>query len=102
MYLHDTPARYLFEKEGGRAFSHGCVRVQYPDKLAAELLKKNGMTHADINKVLEKKITQNISLKAPMPVFITYWTCYEGKSGRLYFLQDVYKRDKLILTALQK
>ncbi len=103
VYLHDTPARYLFEKEGGRAFSHGCVRVQFPDRLAAELLKKNGITQADISKIIEKKETKDVSLKYPMPVFITYWTCYEGKTEKhLYFLQDVYKRDNKVLAALQK
>ena len=37
IYMHDTPERHLF---GGavRAFSHGCMRVQNPVKLAEVLL----------------------------------------------------------------
>ena len=30
VYQHDTPNKSLFEKTT-RAFSHGCMRVQYPD-----------------------------------------------------------------------
>ena len=37
IYLHDTPDKNLFSKEI-RAFSHGCVRVHEPFKLAYELL----------------------------------------------------------------
>ncbi|MEO7523912.1 MAG: L,D-transpeptidase family protein, partial [Ferruginibacter sp.] len=33
IYLHDTPAKSLF-KEDHRAFSHGCIRLSQPAKLA--------------------------------------------------------------------
>ena len=33
IYLHDTPATYLFRKNN-RHFSHGCVRIQKPVQLA--------------------------------------------------------------------
>src|SRR5690606_18644264 len=38
IYLHDSPAKSLFD-ESARAFSHGCIRVQEPLKLAKFLLK---------------------------------------------------------------
>ena len=44
VYLHDTPSRQLFSKSG-RAFSHGCIRVQDPLKLAELLLgARNGLS----------------------------------------------------------
>ena len=38
VYLHDTPAKSLFERDR-RDFSHGCVRVSDPPALAAFLLR---------------------------------------------------------------
>lgn len=38
VYLHDTPQKHLFVKNR-KNFSHGCIRVQDPVKLAAYLLK---------------------------------------------------------------
>src|SRR5438094_9308030 len=37
VYQHDTPDKHLFAKDE-RAFSHGCMRVQYPDQYAEVLL----------------------------------------------------------------
>ena len=37
IYLHDTPARELFDEES-RAFSHGCIRVEDPQSLAELVL----------------------------------------------------------------
>ncbi|HSS85180.1 MAG TPA: L,D-transpeptidase family protein, partial [Reyranella sp.] len=37
VYQHDTPDKYLFEKTE-RAYSHGCMRVQYPENYAEVLL----------------------------------------------------------------
>jgi murein L,D-transpeptidase YcbB/YkuD len=38
VYMHDTQQKLLFAKSV-RAESHGCMRVQNPDKLALTLLK---------------------------------------------------------------
>ena len=35
IYLHDTPANYLFDKTQ-RDFSHGCIRLEKPVKLAED------------------------------------------------------------------
>src|SRR5262249_15896105 len=37
VYQHDTPDKHLFDKEK-RAYSHGCMRVQYPLTYAEKLL----------------------------------------------------------------
>ena len=41
IYLHSTPATQLFD-QSRRDFSHGCVRVQKPDELAAWVLQQQG------------------------------------------------------------
>ena len=38
VYMHDTPQKYLFAHPV-RAESHGCMRVQNPDQLAAIIMK---------------------------------------------------------------
>jgi hypothetical protein len=40
IYLHDTPAKSLFENEK-RAFSHGCIRIQRPFELASYLQRND-------------------------------------------------------------
>jgi murein L,D-transpeptidase YcbB/YkuD len=39
IYLHDTPARHLFDNTG-RSYSHGCIRIAEPVKLAEFLLQE--------------------------------------------------------------
>src|SRR5690606_1799144 len=41
VYLHDTPSKSLFGRDR-RAFSHGCIRVQEPRKLAETILAPDG------------------------------------------------------------
>jgi len=45
VYQHDTPDKYLFAKDE-RAFSHGCMRVQYPDQYAAVLVEHHDAERA--------------------------------------------------------
>src|SRR5690606_21988480 len=46
IYLHDTPAKSLFN-ESSRAFSHGCVRIAEPEKLARFLLQGDSTWTSD-------------------------------------------------------
>ena len=54
VYQHDTPDKYLFAQDQ-RAFSHGCMRVQFPDKYAEVLLNianpKDGYTADKIRRM---------------------------------------------------
>ncbi len=40
IYLHDTPNRNLFSATN-RNFSHGCIRIQDPKKMAMYLLRND-------------------------------------------------------------
>ena len=46
IYFHDTPAKSLFAKDK-RAYSHGCIRLAEPEKMAQYLLRNNSEWTAD-------------------------------------------------------
>ncbi len=93
IYLHDTPSRYLFKKEQ-RAFSHGCIRVSDPRRLADFILEPEGYAAAQIDGFFSSKKEKWISLKNPVPVFVTYFTSWVDEEGQLHFRNDIYGHDK--------
>ncbi|MFH7013390.1 murein L,D-transpeptidase [Flavobacterium sp. FlaQc-52] len=100
IYLHDTPAKSLFEREN-RAFSHGCVRVAKPRELAIELLKNDPKwTPQRIDKAMHAGKESWYTLKKKVPVYIGYFTAWVDRKGRLNFYKDVYQRDESLLKLL--
>jgi len=103
VYQHDTPDKYLFEKDK-RAFSHGCMRVQFPDKYAELLLSianpKDGYTIEKIHRMYGTG-ERDIHLTTPIPVHLTYQTAYVDDAGHLAVREDVYGRDARLLAALK-
>ena len=100
IYLHDTPAKSLFEREN-RAFSHGCVRVGKPRDLAIELLKQDpSWTPERIDKAMHAGKENWVSLKKKIPVYIGYFTAWVDRDGNLNFYKDVYKRDESLIKLL--
>lgn len=94
IYFHDTPAKSLFEKEN-RAFSHGCIRLSAPKKLASYLLRNQPeWTTDNINKAMNATKENWVTLKEPMPVLITYFTAWVDTDGLLNFREDIYGNDK--------
>lgn len=93
IYLHDTPSKSLF-KENSRAFSHGCIRVENPKKLAFYLLKNNAdWPETRIDNVLETNINTNIKVSPTIPVYIAYFTAWVDYTGQLNFRHDLYSLD---------
>jgi murein L,D-transpeptidase YcbB/YkuD len=102
IYLHDTPGKYLFENDE-RSFSHGCIRLKDPLKFALHILSKQGVTQADIDKIIANKKNYVIPLKEKIPVMLTYFTCYSKRGDKhLYFFKDIYGKDKMIIEALKQ
>jgi murein L,D-transpeptidase YcbB/YkuD len=94
IYLHDTPAKSLFN-EDSRAFSHGCIRLGEPMKLAQFLLRKDSSwTDAKIQKAMDSGKEQYLTLKNPVPVYIGYFTAFVDRKGRLNFRDDIYGHDE--------
>jgi murein L,D-transpeptidase YcbB/YkuD len=94
IYLHDTPSKSLFS-ENSRAFSHGCIRLGEPAKLAQFLLRKDSSwTDEKIQKAINSGKEQYVTLKNPVPVYIGYFTAFVDRKGRLNFRDDIYGHDE--------
>ncbi len=102
VYLHDTPNKGLFN-ERVRMFSHGCMRVRNPVKLAEILLQEaNGLDKSKVDGLIENGPEENeITLTQPIPVHVTYFTAWVGKDGEVQPFGDVYGHEKRITLALQ-
>jgi L,D-transpeptidase YcbB len=103
VYQHDTPEKHLFAMEK-RAFSHGCMRVQDPVKYAEVLLSivrpREGYTEDRIRRMFGSNET-DISFPNFVPVHLTYQTAFVDENGTLQFRDDVYGRDKVLLSILK-
>ncbi len=98
VYLHDTPDRYIFNRDN-RRISHGCIRVQNPREFAALLLQQPIDT---IDQGIATGNTTRNNLPEPVPVFVVYQTAFVDTDGMLQFGQDFYNRDAEIWRQLQK
>jgi L,D-transpeptidase YcbB len=99
VYMHDTPERHLF---GGneRAFSHGCMRIQNPIRLAEVLLKHDkGWNKGEVRQ--KKRRGARVKLSTPIPVHIAYFTVAVGESGKLNFRRDLYGLDRRVASKLE-
>ena len=101
VFIHDTAARSKFNYND-RFFSHGCIRVQYPHKLALELLRGQGWTAKRIRQVISDKDPKRFKFKQRLWVHITYMTAWANKGGSFQFRRDFYKRDRVLIAALSQ
>jgi L,D-transpeptidase YcbB len=98
VYLHDTPAKRLFDADR-RLFSSGCVRMEDPFELLEALAEFDPaiqQSEAQIETALESGKTVTIRLQRPIPIHLTYITAWVDKTGVLHFWDDVYGRDPVL------
>jgi murein L,D-transpeptidase YcbB/YkuD len=91
IYLHDTPAKSLFER-ADRAASHGCIRVQEPQRLAEWVLGWDG---SRVESAMHGANNRFVKVPKKIPVYIVYFTAYT-RDGQLHFSDDVYSRDEAL------
>jgi murein L,D-transpeptidase YcbB/YkuD len=103
VYLHSTPSQQLFS-QSRRDFSHGCIRVEKPDELAAWALQ--GKPEWTLEKVRtamqEGKDNVQVNLAKPIPVLILYGTAVTDETGSVHFYDDIYGHDAELKKALAK
>jgi murein L,D-transpeptidase YcbB/YkuD len=101
IYLHDTPARNLFQREV-RAYSSGCIRLMDPHDFAYILLKRQMKDPEPYFQSILKSGKQTIvPLDEAIPVHIVYRTAFTEPKKNLQFRRDVYGRDAKIWAAMQ-
>jgi len=100
IYMHDTPQRELFEKPV-RTFSHGCIRVHNPGKLAELLLAEDkGWPAEQVRGLLAQGYNNEVPLQRQIPVHVTYFTAVVGEDGQISYFSDIYGHDNRVLAAL--
>ena len=101
VYLHDTPTRTLFARPR-RTGSHGCIRVERADELAALVLadETGRWTPERLEEAIAGGGSRRIPVARPLPVYILYWTAFVGPGGLVQFRDDVYGRDHRLAAAL--
>ena len=101
IYLHATPAAQLFSRSR-RDFSHGCIRVQDPEGLAAWVLRDEpGWTRDSIRAAMSGTRTFRVPLTRPLPVAVFYTTVAAWPDGRASFYEDIYGHDRALDRALR-
>ena len=91
--MHDTPSKNLFD-EDKRAFSHGCIRLSDPKKLAMYLLRNYPeWTEEKIEAAMNAGKEKYVTLKEGMLVFIAYFTAWVDRYGKINIRHDIYNRD---------
>jgi murein L,D-transpeptidase YcbB/YkuD len=101
VYLHSTPAPELFGR-ARRDFSHGCVRVEDPVKLAEWALKDQPeWTREKIIAAMNGKPSQRVQLTRPIRVVMYYVTATViPDENAIHFADDIYSHDPPLDRAL--
>jgi L,D-transpeptidase YcbB len=100
VYMHGTPATELFARSR-RDFSHGCIRVEDPVKLAKWVLQGMPMwTEEKITAAMNGDKTIQVNLAFPIPVLILYSTAVVTEDGEVHFFDDIYGHDAALQRAL--
>ena len=102
VYLHDTPADDLFRRPG-RAFSHGCVRVEEPRALAEYVLRDQPeWTPERIASAMHSGTEKHVKLQTELPVHLVYFTAWADPEGIVRFFGDIYGHDRRHAAAFAK
>lgn len=100
IYFHDTPTKNLFSLTQ-RNFSHGCIRLSEPRRLAAYLLRHDSLwTDSYLDSVMYSLKETTVPLPESIPVIISYFTSWVDEDGVLQFRKDIYGHDRRLLDAM--
>jgi murein L,D-transpeptidase YcbB/YkuD len=95
VYMHDTTASEhdLFARPY-RGFSHGCMRVSDPFRLAVIVLARDkGWSEQEVQDLVNGRATREVALSSRIPVHMTYFTAMVDAQGNLQTFGDLYGLD---------
>lgn len=93
VYLHGTPAKGLFRR-GERAFSHGCIRLAEPRRLAEHVLsQERSWDRERVDALIDSGRRTRVALSEPLAVYVLYGTALADEDGTVRFMQDIYGHD---------
>lgn len=96
IYFHDSPAKSLFNRDK-RSYSHGCIRLKEPAKLAEYILNDTARYSAKkVDSLMRTYKEKYVRVKNPIPVLITYFTAWVNDSSVLNFREDIYGHDAIV------
>jgi L,D-transpeptidase YcbB len=104
VYLHSTPSQQLFS-QSRRDFSHGCIRVEKADQLAAWALSSDNQewTVERVRAAMDSQADNvQVNLAKPIPVLILYATAIIDQDGIAHFFEDIYGHDAALQKVLAK
>ncbi|MBN9345102.1 MAG: L,D-transpeptidase family protein [Devosia sp.] len=101
VYMHDTPTKHLFDQTS-RPFSHGCMRVRNPARLAELVLAADkGWTPEQVANIAEGQAVETpIPLETKIPVHVAYFTERVTDEGETLQFKDVYGHEARVKLAL--
>lgn len=100
VYMHDTPNKNLFNNRV-RAYSHGCMRLRDPLKMAEVVLSSKGISRKEIDKRVRSRRNQRVDLDKKIPVHVTYFTMWSNEDGSVKYFNDIYGHDVKVTAALE-
>ena len=100
VYMHGTPAQSLFSR-ARRDFSHGCIRLEDPARLAEWVLRHDPQwTRERIEAAMQAERPMQVNLKPKLRVILFYDTAYVDSQGKAHFADDYYGHDARLEKAL--
>jgi L,D-transpeptidase YcbB len=103
VYLHDTPMKALFNEET-RLFSHGCIRLRNPLRMAQTLIDRDkGKGRLNVEALVDDGPDVNeVKLDRPVPIHVAYFTAWADDDNTVRTFSDPYGHEQRIRHALEQ